>query len=197
MTTRKNKNNKKIFTKKHYNSGDGMLTTIWGPSLWHTLHTISFNYPVNPTKEDKQNYKNFILLLQHILPCGKCRNNLKKNLKNLPLKQSDLKDRESFSRYIFNLHELVNRMLGKNSGLTYCQIRERYEHFRSRCTEDIKEFKTKDLKKAIRKTKKKKESGCTESLYGKKAKCLIRIVPQEEKAKTLVIDEKCIKKRNI
>ena len=33
------------------------------------------------------------------------------------------------------------------------------------------------------------------SLYGKKAKCIIKIVPQEEKCKTLQIDKKCIKTR--
>ena len=59
MYTRKKKNpNKKtrVFKKKELNSGDGMLTTVWGPSMWHVLHTMSFNYPVQPTKEDKQNY---------------------------------------------------------------------------------------------------------------------------------------------
>ena len=30
--------------KKDYLSGDGMLTSVWGPSLWHYLHTMSFNY---------------------------------------------------------------------------------------------------------------------------------------------------------
>ena len=40
------------FTKKHFNDSNGMLTTIWGPPLWHTLHTISFNYPVKPKKSD-------------------------------------------------------------------------------------------------------------------------------------------------
>ena len=43
-----------VFTKKDYNSGDGMITSIWGPSMWHYLHTISFNYPVNPTIIDKK-----------------------------------------------------------------------------------------------------------------------------------------------
>ena len=42
---------------------------------------------------------------------------------------------------------------------------------------------------------KKKHKGCTEPLYGKKAKCVIKIVPHDEKCKTLEIDEKCIKKR--
>ena len=40
-----------------------MLTGVWGCSLWHFLHTISFNYPINPTETDKINYKNFILSL--------------------------------------------------------------------------------------------------------------------------------------
>ena len=31
-----------VYSEKEFNSGDGMLTAVWGPSLWHTLHTISF-----------------------------------------------------------------------------------------------------------------------------------------------------------
>ena len=51
------KNQKFVFSEQEYNSGDGMLTTVWGPSLWHYLHTMSFNYPNQPTKKDKENYK--------------------------------------------------------------------------------------------------------------------------------------------
>ena len=40
-----------------------------------------------------------------------------------------------------------------------------------------------------------KEKGCTEPLYGQKAKCVIKIVPQKEKCKTLTIDKKCIKSK--
>jgi hypothetical protein len=43
-----------------------------------------------------------------------------------------MKNRESFSRYVYELHELVNKMLNKKSGLKYCDVRERYEHFRAR-----------------------------------------------------------------
>ena len=57
---RKNKTKKKIYNKEDYSSNDGMLTTVWGPSLWHTLHTMSFNYPVNPTEKNKREYKQFI-----------------------------------------------------------------------------------------------------------------------------------------
>ena len=41
------------------------------------------------------------------------------------------------------------------------------------------------------------EKGCTEPLYGKKAKCIIKIVPQEERCPTMQIDKKCIKSRNV
>ena len=132
-----NKTKKKfVFKKKDYYSGDGMLTTVWGPSMWHYLHTMSFNYPINPTAEDKEHYRKFIISLQYVLPCKYCRQNLTNNFKVLPLTVADMKDRNSFSRYIYKLHELVNKFLGKKSGLTYCEVRERYEHFRSRCTDE-------------------------------------------------------------
>ena len=53
---------KKVFNKNDYESNDGMMTSVWGPALWHSLHTMSFNYPVNPTKKEKINYKKFILI---------------------------------------------------------------------------------------------------------------------------------------
>ena len=180
-----------VFTKKDYNSGDGMITSIWGPSMWHYLHTISFNYPVNPSINDKKKYKEFILNLKYTLPCKYCRINLKNNFKIQPLENCHLKSRDTFSRYIYNLHELVNKMLNKKSGLSYCQVKERYEHFRSRCTKDEENKKLFKFKK----TKKNKEKGCTEPLYGKKAKCILNIVPQSQRSKTLKIDKKCMKKR--
>jgi hypothetical protein len=174
-----------------------MVTKIWGPAFWHTLHTISFNYPVNPTEEDKKHYRDYILSLQFILPCKYCRQNLKTNFKNLPLNMCHMKNRDSFSRYIYELHELINKMLKKKSGLTYCDVRERYEHFRSRCTEEkpiIFKYEPKNNNDANT-SEKEKEKGCTEPLYGKKSKCIIKIVPQDNKEQTMQIDEKCIKKR--
>ena len=110
----------------------------------------------------------------------------------MPLTNKDLKNRDSFSRYIYKLHETVNKMLGKKSGLTFCEVRDRYENFRSRCTQTKpKSFNYKKLKKTI----KKREKGCTEPLYGKKAKSIIKIVPQSRKGKSFQMDSRCIKKR--
>lgn len=179
----------RTFSRKDYMSGDGMLTSVWGPAAWHLLHTISFNYPINPTEENKKYYKNFIESLVNVLPCKYCRINLKNNLKAHPIRPCHMKNRETFSRYIYTLHEIINKMLGKKSGLSYCEVRERYEHFRSRCTQNdapkIFKFDTSSSDN--------KEKGCTEPLYGEKAKCVIQIVPEQDKTPSFVVDDKCIK----
>jgi len=187
----------KIYGEDDYNSNDGMLTTVWGPGMWHYLHTMSFNYPVKPTKKDKKYYRDFVLSLQNVLPCGKCRTNFKKNLKTLPLYMKVMKNRETFSKYIFDLHELINKMLEKTSGLSYEVVRERYEHFRARCAISKNDLnKTRRKVRFSKKTTVFKEKGCTESLYGEKSKCVLNIVPQETKCETLSIDKQCIKHKN-
>ena len=181
-----------IFTEKDYKSGDGMLTSVWGPSMWHFLHTLSFNYPIKPCCREKQNYYDFIMNLRNILPCGKCRENLHKNFKKLPLKKSHMASRSTFSRYIYDLHELINDMLNKKSGLSYEDVRERYEHFRARCTKSKREIQSRILKL---KKMKKLEKGCTEPLYGEKAKCVLHIVPQTKKCDSFQIHNKTIKRK--
>ena len=86
-------------------------------------------------------------------------------------------------------------MLGKKSGLTYKKVRERYEHFRARCTIDI-DKKTNLIKLKQKTRKRKKEKGCVEPLYGKKSKCIIKIVPNDKKEPTFQMDDKCKKKRS-
>ena len=194
MRKTRKKNTKRVFKKGDFYSGDGFLTSVWGPAIWHSLHIISFNYPVKPNNEEKNYYRNYVLSLQNVLPCGACRKNLKMNFKHLPLKMADMESRDSFSRYIYDLHELVNKMLKKKSNLSYCDVRERYEHFRARCVdENPKVFKYSDIK-----TKKhKREKGCTEPLYGKKARCILNIVPQNNKGQSIQIDKKCMKHREL
>jgi hypothetical protein len=187
----KNKTRRSVYTTNDYNSNDGMLTAVWGPGMWHFLHVMSFNYPTSPSHEDQEHYRDFILNLQYTLPCKFCRINLIKNLKRMPLTDKVMSSRDTFSRYVYNLHELVNNLLKKKSNLTYEQVKERYEHFRARCTTEIPK-----IKKVPKKNKTlKKEKGCTEPLYGKKAKCVLKIVPFDTKVSSFQMDKKCIKKR--
>ena len=186
-----NKTRKKTYSKKDFKSKDGMLTSVWGPSLWHYLHTMSFNYPINPTIAQKKYYKQFILSLKYVLPCKYCRMNLRKNLRAVPLTETVLKNRDNFSKWMYDLHEHINTMLKKKSGLSYEDVRERYEHFRARCSETSVDKIVEELKKI----KNKKEKGCETPLYGHKAKCVIKIVPKENKEKTFQMDKACIKKK--
>jgi len=90
-----------------------------------------------------------------------------------------MKNRSTFSKYIYDLHEVVNTMLNKKSGLSYEDVRERYEHFRSRCTIQVQPIV---------------EKGCVKPLYGEKSKCVLKIVPQDDKCESFAIDDKCVKR---
>ena len=79
-------------------------------------------------------------------------------------------------------------MLGKKSGLTYSAVRDRYEHFRARCLKNEKEKKEIKGGNIL-------EKGCVDSLYGKKSKCVLHIVPKESKIKSFKMDPKCKIKR--
>lgn len=170
-----------IFTDADYNSSDGMITSIWGPPMWHVLHTISFNYPLNPTTEQMNHYFEFYSNIKNILPCRSCRENLTKNLKQAPLTINVMQSRHTLSKWVYDLHEVINKMLGKKSNLTYEQVKERYENFRARCITD----KPKPVNKNA------KESGCVDPLYGIKSKCVLNIVPRTSKKNTFKIDPKC------
>ena len=176
-----------VFSESDYNSNDGMVTRIWGPPLWHSLHTMSFNYPVNPTEEQKKQYYTFFYSLRWTLPCRYCRENYVKNLKKMPLNKDVLKNRDSLSRWLYNFHNLVNEATGKPITLSYEEVRDRYEHFRSRC-----------VSKPVND---KKEKGCTESLHGIKAKGQVHIVPyneeieKRENPENIIIDDRTKKTR--
>ena len=60
MRKNKTQKNKSVYKKHEYESDSGMLTSVWGPSLWHSLHTISFNYPMNPSILQKRKYMGFV-----------------------------------------------------------------------------------------------------------------------------------------
>ena len=195
------------YSEKDYQSNDGMLVSVWGPSQWHFLHTMSFNYPVHPTELQKEKYRDYVLNLKYVLPCGKCRKNLIENFRKLPLHVSHMKSRYTFSKYVYDLHELVNDMLNKKSGLTYDMVRERYEHFRARCAKTKSSNKSSTSNKTkssnkkkqkhllLTKTRRRKEKGCTEPLVGEKSKCILKIVPEKTKCDTFSMDKKCIKRK--
>jgi hypothetical protein len=178
-----------MWDKADFSSDSGMMTAIWGPALWHTLHTISFNYPAQPDARTQRRYHRFLRSLRHVLPCRHCRDNFRTNLREVGYGPHVLRSRESFSRFVFNLHNHVNTMLGKESHPSYQKVRSQYENFRSRCLQNPADASCTHGADKL-------EKGCTEPLYGKKSKCLIRIVPKESPHRTFAMDQACkVRKR--
>jgi len=123
------------------NANNGMITKIWGPPMWIALHTISFGYPLEPNDEQKENYKNFFKLIADILPCRYCRESYLEfiNEEGSILNDDVMNNRETLSRWLYNLHNKVNNKLGIDYGVTYENVRDRYESYRAKCSKSKKE----------------------------------------------------------
>ena len=87
--------------------------SIWGKHIWFTLHYISLGYPDNPNNNDKEKYKAFFFLIKDILPCKICANHYNENLIKMPLTDKILSDKELFIRWVIDLHNTVNQIIGK------------------------------------------------------------------------------------
>jgi len=105
-----------------------MNPKFWGPHIWFTWHCIASVYPDNPTNVDMNNMSNFIHNLFANLPCETCKqhgitvllNGYKaKNKSEVslpPLGYSVLKNRKTYFRYVYDFHDLVNRVKKLDQG---------------------------------------------------------------------------------
>lgn len=101
-----------------------MNQNIWGPNFWFCLHTITFNYPLEPKSEDKLNYYNFFFNLGKVLPCSYCRKNYQRNFKEMPIR---LNSRKELVCWLIDFHNEVNGKEGKRQ-YTYSEILKIYEN---------------------------------------------------------------------
>ena len=85
-----------------------MRPEVWGPHAWIFLHSVTLDYPDNPTIQDKHNMKIFINSLGNVLPCEKCRNNFKHHLKELPITDNVLESKTNLVNWLIDIHNCVN-----------------------------------------------------------------------------------------
>ena len=85
---------------------------LWGPHGWKFLHYLSFGYPMDPTTEQKNQYKTFFLSLQHVLPCSICSKHYSENLMEYSLDDA-LRNRDALVRWVIDIHNSVNEAQGK------------------------------------------------------------------------------------
>ena len=89
-----------------------MDPTVWGPSFWFVLHTVSLNYPEKPTYVEKRTHHDFYRIIQHILPCEACRRHYKELFATYPI-EPFLTSKQSLVTWVVMIHNQVNKRLGK------------------------------------------------------------------------------------
>ena len=99
-----------------------MEPNIWGNHAWLFLHTVTLHYPDNPTRFDKEKYKHFFESLSHVIPCDICRDHYKQNIKKFPI---NLDSKESLTRWLHKIHNLVNIKNGKEE-FSYDKFIDKY-----------------------------------------------------------------------
>lgn len=77
---------------------------LLGQGTWRLLHEMVEN--VERTKENEDRFKNLILSLQYLYPCGECR----KHIEELNLVRMEI---EMTPEFMCNFHNKVNKQLGK------------------------------------------------------------------------------------
>jgi len=87
--------------------------SVWGKHAWKFMHSVTMGYSECPTDNEKKNMKTFFTSIQDILPCARCRENLKKHLKKYPINDEVVCSRESLVKWLINIHNEVNMSLGK------------------------------------------------------------------------------------
>jgi hypothetical protein len=152
---------------------DSMQTFVWGPCLWTYLHFWSKSFPKKPTQKKRLAMANTLLAIFSTLPCNLCVDNIGNNLVKVGFRKPHtperlanskfMKNRKAFTRFLFDLHNQVSEMLGKDtSQIDYDQAMDDLEIGRAA---------------SCCKKRKQEEGGCTEPKY-KACKTMVYIVPR-------------------
>lgn len=87
---------------------------IFGPHLWFILHTMSINYPQNPTYEQKQMMRNLILSLPIMLPCLQCQKHCSEYIQtNINKIDYALSSNTELFKFFVDFHNNVNKRKNK------------------------------------------------------------------------------------
>ena len=113
-------------------SESGFPPDVWGPSAWTLMHLVAASYPENPSEEAKRQYAAFFKSLQHVLPCGGCRQGLQYLMAGPHrLTSSVMADRLSLFRWTVDVHNAVNAKTGKPQRTDHMAWYRHYDQMRA------------------------------------------------------------------
>jgi FAD-linked sulfhydryl oxidase len=90
----------------------GIDPTIWGSKMWAMIHLISLQAPENIDANVRNSYYMFFTMMPYVLPCDKCREHWLEHVRQHPIEDA-LDTRDDLFRWSVDMHNLVNRSLGK------------------------------------------------------------------------------------
>jgi len=101
-------------TYTHKKVANTVNPSVWGPSLWFTLHNGAARYPENANQITKDRMKGFILGIPYILPCLACKPHAISYIEN----RKDSLDtivstRENLVKFFVDFHNKVNERYKK------------------------------------------------------------------------------------
>jgi hypothetical protein len=117
------------------NLGNGLITKIWGPHFWISMHSTAYCYPLNPSDSDKDNYYNYYKVIGDVLPCFYCRQSYKEFIEVgiTKLDKTIFESRDNLTKWVYYMHEAVNKKLGVDYGISYEDVSNRYNSYRAEC----------------------------------------------------------------
>lgn len=120
-------------------TNNDLLTKIWGPHFWISLHSVTFGFPDKPTSIQKTQYKKYFELVGDVLPCHYCRNSYKKFISYGSTKLTDkvFENKNSLTKWLYDIHNAVNRKLSVDYGVSYDDVVKKYETYKSDCNTHI------------------------------------------------------------
>jgi hypothetical protein len=117
------------------NRNNGLITKIWGSPGWTFGHAVTFGYPIEPTPDQMADYKAYFTYLGKVLPCRFCRESYQQFITtgDAVLTDETMTNRQTLTRWFYDVHNAVNNKLGVDYGVTYEDVVNRYESFRAKC----------------------------------------------------------------
>jgi hypothetical protein len=90
------------------------MTKFWGPLGWMMLHSISVNYPKNPTAEDMAILDKFISIFADCISCNNCKEHFKRMFTSYKKKYREWSSSQSqLFLFVCRAHNTVNNRLDK------------------------------------------------------------------------------------
>lgn len=91
-----------------------IMTSVWGPLGWMTLHSVSMLYPEKPTTSEKALLTSWLDLFRDTITCVHCKGHFTTMLQNYRMRFPNmLNSRQDFAMFVFRAHNVVNARLSK------------------------------------------------------------------------------------